>query len=182
MTQAQYNIIKMKMVGDSLVPVFSAMPDELKGSWIHITKLNHTSIKYVSAIYFNDMHPENTVIVSDYLPTEYPDLYCTVNKNGRNERVYINPKYRKMGLLGVSGLVARAIFNDYLNVIMDVPLDRSEKTENATKLVKDIWQEKIEGLPLEKKSSISVFDIDPPRDPVYPDLWHGHRPGGKNGR
>jgi hypothetical protein len=64
---------------------------------------------------------------------------------------------------------------------MDVPLDRSEKTEKATKLVKDVWQEKIESIPLEQKSSISVFDIDPPRDPAYPDVWHGHRPGGKNG-
>ena len=149
MTQAQYNIIDMKRVGESLVPVFSAMPNELKGSWIHVTKLNHSSIKYVSAIYFNDMHPENTVIVSDYLPTTYPDLYCTVNKNGRNERVYVNPKYRKTGLLGISGLVARAIFNDYLNVVMDVPLDRSAKTEKATKLVKDMWQETIKDVPLE---------------------------------
>lgn len=180
MTQAQYNIIEMKKVGDSLIPVFSAMPDDLKGSWIHVTKLNHPTIKYVSAIYFNDMHPESTVIVSDYLPTEYPDLYCTVNKNGRNERVYINPKYRKTGLLGVSGLVARAIFNDYLNVIMDVPLDRSIKTEKATELVKSIWKEKVEHIPVEKRSSISVFDINPPRDPVYPDIWHGHRAGGKN--
>jgi hypothetical protein len=180
MTQAQYNIIGMKKVGEYSVPVFSSMPKELKGSWIHVTKVNHSRLGYVSAIYFNNMYPENTVIVSDFLPTEYPDLYCTVNKEGRNERVYINPKYRKTGLLGVSGLVARSIFYEYLNVLMDVPLDRSAKTEKATSLVKSMWNESIEELPVQQRSSISIFDIDPPRDPVFPDVWHGHRAGGSN--
>lgn len=180
MTQAQYNIIGMKKVGEYSVPIFSSMPEELKGSWIHVTKVNHSNIKYVSGIYFNNTHPEYTVVISDFFPTEYPDLYCTVNKNGRNERVYINPKYRKMGLLGVSGLVARSIFYEYLDTVMDVPLDRSIKTEKATTLVKSMFQETIEELPVEKRSSISLFDINPPRDPVYPDIWHGHRAGGLN--
>ena len=180
MIQAQYNIIGMKTVGEHSVPVFSSMPDQFKGSWIHITKVDLAKIKYVIGIYFNNTYPENTIIVSEFLPTTYPDLYATVNKDLRNERVYIHPKYRKSGLLSVFGLIGRSIFYEYLDVIVDVPLDRSLKTEKATTIVKSIWNEKIEELPLEQRSSISLFDIDPPRDPVYPNVWHGHRAGGKN--
>ncbi len=180
MTQAQYNVIEMKKVKGQLIPVFSSMPDEIKGCWVHITKLKSSKLKYVISVYFNNIYPENTVIVSDRVPTEYPDLYGTINKDGRNERVYINPKYRKKGLLPVLGMIARTIFYEYLDTIIDLPLDRNIKTEKATVLVKSIWQEKVEQLPVEKRSAISLFDIDPPRDPVYPDVWHEHRIGGKN--
>jgi hypothetical protein len=180
MTQAQYNIMEMKKAGDHLIPVFSSMPDELKNCWIHITKVNSSSIKYVASVYFNSIHPKNTVVVSDFIPTEYPDLYATFNKDSRNERVYINPKYRKKGLLAVFGVVCRSMFYDYLNDIIDLPLDRSIKTEKATHLVKAIWNEEVEYLPVEKRSAISLFDIEPPRDPAYPNVWHEHRIGGKN--
>lgn len=182
MTLAQYNITGFRQVGEYKVPIFSSMPDQFKGAWMQITKLNLPTVKYVIAAYFNDTYPENTVIVSDLIHSEYPDLYATFNKSGRNERVYINPKYRKRGLLGVFGLIMRSVFYEYLNFIVDVPLDRNKKTEKATILVKTIWEEKIEEVPTEKKSAISLFDIDPPRDPVYPNIWHKHRVGGKNGQ
>lgn len=181
MTQAQYNIANMKRVGDYSIPVFFKMPNELDGCWIQITELIDTKIKYVIAAYFNNIHPKNTIIISNILPTEYPDIYATINKDYRNERVYINPKYRKKGLLAIAGLITRSVFYEYLNIIIDIPLDRSPKTEKATFLVKDIWQETVETLPIEKRSAISLFDIDPPRDPAYPNVWHQHRIGGKNG-
>jgi hypothetical protein len=180
MTQAQYNILEMKKAGSQLIPVFSSMPDELKDCWIHITKLKSLPVKYVAAVYFNSIHPKNTIVVSDFFPLEYPDMYATFNQDSRNERVYINPKYRKMGLLPAFGVVCRSMFYDYLNDIIDLPLDRSIKTEKATSIVKSIWQEKVEHLPVEKRSSISLFDIEPPRDPAYPNIWHEHRIGGKN--
>lgn len=180
MTLAQYNILGLKDVGEYKVTVFSSMPDQLKGCWIQITKLNSSHLSYIMAGYFNDDHPENTIIVSDYLPTQYPDMYATFNKNLRNERVYINPIYRKKGLLGAMAMIGRSIFYDYLNIIVDIPLDFSKKTEKAANLVKSLWQEEFEMVPVEKRSAISLFDMEPPRDPAYPDVWHGHRIGGKN--
>jgi hypothetical protein len=181
MTQVQYNVIGMKPVGEYSVPIFSSMPEELKGCWIHVTKLdNLAQVKYVICVYFNNTHPENTIVISDFLPTEYPDLYATVNKNLMNERVYIQPKYRKKGLLPAFGLIGRTIFYEYLDALCDVPLDRSMQTESATCKAKAMCNEEIKEVPVEQRSAISLFDINPPRDPVYPNIWHGHRAGGKN--
>jgi hypothetical protein len=64
---------------------------------------------------------------------------------------------------------------------VDVSYDSSEKNKKAMNIFKSTLNEKIEEFPEEKKSAISVFDINPPRDPVYPNVWHEHRAGGKNG-
>ncbi len=182
MTQAQYNIADFKKINKYSIPMFSSMPDHLNGSWIHITKVDLPKVNYVIGVYFNDKYPKNTIIISDIMPTEYPDLYATVNKYSMTERVYINPIYRKKGLLAAFGLIGRFIFYKYFNMTVDIPKDTSKKNKIATEIFKSVLNEKIEESPTEKKSAISLFDINPPRDPVYPDIWHGHRAGGKNGQ
>lgn len=181
MIQAQYNIIDLKKINNHSVPLFSSIPDQLKGSWIHITKVDLIKINYVIGVYFNNKYPEGTIVISDMMPVEYPDMYATVNKNLITERVYITPSYRKKGLLAVFGLVGRFIFYKYLDMIADISFDSSEKNKKAMQILKSTLNEKIEDFPEENKSAISIFDINPPRDPVYPNVWHKHRAGGKNG-
>jgi hypothetical protein len=181
MTQAQYNIVDFKKIDRYSIPVFSSMPDQLKGSWMHITKVDLPKVNYVIGIYFNNKYPENTVVVSEIMPTEYPDLYATVNKYSITERVYITPEHRKKGLLAVFGLVGRFVFYKYINMTVDIVKETSKKNKKATEIFKLVLNEKIEDSPLETKSAASLFDIDPPRDPVYPNIWHEHRAGGKNG-
>lgn len=182
MTQAQYNIIDLEKVDKYSVPLFSSIPDQLKGSWIHITKVDLKMVNYVIGVYFNNKYPEGTIIISDMIPSEYPDMYATVNKNSITERVYITPNYRKKGLLAVFGLIGRFVFYQYLNMTVDVSFDSSEKNKKAMQIFKSTLNEKIEKFPKEKMSAISLFDINPPRDPVYPNIWHEHRAGGKNGK
>jgi hypothetical protein len=181
MTQAQYNIVDLQEVNKYSVPLFSSMPDQLKGSWVHVSKVDLSKVNYVIGVYFNDRYPEGTIVMSDMIPSEYPDMYATVNKDSITERVYITPNYRKKGLLAVFGLIGRFIFYKYLDMTVDVSYDSSEKNKKAMNIFKSTLNEKIEEFPEEKKSSISVFDINPPRDPVYPNVWHEHRAGGKNG-
>lgn len=181
MTQAQYNIINLEKINKYSVPIFSSVPDELKGSWVHITKVDLLNVSHVIGVYFNNKYPEGTIVISDMIPSEYPDLYATVNKSSITERVYITPKLRKKGLLAVFGLIGRFIFYKYLGMTVDISFDSSKKNEKAMKIFKSTLNEKIEYFPEEKKSAISVYDINPPRDPVYPNVWHEHRAGGENG-
>lgn len=180
MTLSQYNIVSTKRVKDKIVPIFSAWPKELAGWWLQISEVSLFQTKWVCAFYFNDTHPEGTIIVSSFVAKDYPDMYLLVDHDGTVDRVYINPVYRKRGLLSVSGPILRSLMYEFFNIIVETTTDSSLKTKSG---ILGAYQSIEEHIPSRKPeellSDISVEDILPPRDPVYPFVWVNERPGGK---
>lgn len=179
MTQLQYNISGYKKVKEYSIPIFKSIPKEFENSWIKITKLNLEKTKHVACFYFNDKYPSGTVIVSNKVDDSYPDIYVTFDKNNQAERLYINPLMRKKGYLHIVPLVLRKCFWEYLGIIVDGSTDRSYKADRAYNIAKEILNEtpslnnKIENL-----SANARYEIEPPRDPIYPNVWSNQRIGG----
>ena len=180
MIPSQYNIISLKKVNEKIIPVFSSWPKELAGWWLQITEVSLLQTKWVCQFYFNNNQPEGTVIVSSFVIKEYPDMYLLVDYDGTVDRVYINPVHRKKGLLSVSGPVLRTLMYELFDVIIETTTDSSLKTKKG---IIGAYGSGGEYIPLRKPeellSDISVEDILPPRDPVYPFVWVKERPGGK---
>jgi hypothetical protein len=180
MIPLKYNIISLKKIEGKIVPIFSAWPKELEGWWLQITDVSLLQTRWVCQFYFNNTHPEGTVVVSNSILKAYPDMYLLVDHNGTVDRVYINPAYRKRGLLGVSGPILRTLMYEIFNVIVETTTDSSLKTERG---IVEAYESGGEHIPKRKPeellSDISVEDILPPRDPVYPFVWAAERIGGK---
>lgn len=74
-------------------------PEELKGSWIQLTFLpDHPVLDGICCLYFNDKHPSGTVLFSEYIDNEYPDIYATWDKDIYSNRMLINPIIRNRGI------------------------------------------------------------------------------------
>jgi len=182
MTQFQYNIKEFKSVGNHYVPEFYSMPEEFKKCWIQISKLNLKNTKYAACFYFNQDFPEGTVIVSESIRSSYPDIYVTFDHNNKAERLYINPVMRKRGYLPIAGLVLRSCFYNYLGIIVDGSSDRSFSADKAYSKAKGIVKETpAKNNPEINLSSNAKYEIDPPRDPIYPNVWNIQRVGGNRG-
>lgn len=181
LSQSKYNVIGLKKSGDKIIPIFSAWPKELSGWWLQITEVSLIQTKWVCQFYCNDIYPEGTLIVSNSIIKEYPDMYLLVDHDGTVDRVYINPVHRKKGLLAVSGPILRTLMHELFNVIVETTTDSSLKTKKGIVGAYEPFGEYIPPRkPEEVLSDISVKDILPPRDPVYPFVWVNQRPGGKN--
>jgi hypothetical protein len=180
MTLSQYSIISLKEVNGKIIPLFSAWPKELSGWWLQITEVSLLQTRWVCQFYFNDINPEGTVVVSNFVKKEYPDMYLLVDHDGTVDRVYINPVYRKKGLLAVSGPILRTLMYEFFNIIVETTTDSSLKTKSG---IVGAYESIGEYIPPRKSeevlSDISIGDILPPRDPVYPFVWAKERPGGK---
>ena len=173
MTLSQYNIINLERVEDKIVPIFSAWPKELAGWWLQITEVSLFQTKYVASFYFNNKNPEGSVLVSSFLPKEYPDIYCLIGNDSVVDRVYVNPVYRKRGFLSPCGPVLRSVMYSIFNLIVEATKDQSPKIYKAIG----------EPVPLrnqeEDLSEMSLQNIEPPRDPAFPFVWASERTGGK---
>lgn len=179
MTPLQYNVIGVNKVNEKAIPIFSAWPNELSGGWLQITEVSLHQTKWVCQFYFNDIYPEGTILVSTFISKDYPDIYLLIDHDGTIDRVYINPVYRKKGLLG-STCILRTIMYDLFNIIIDTTTDSNLKTHKGIISGYAVGSEKIpERKPEQFLSDISIQDILPPRDPVYPFVWVNERPGGK---
>lgn len=180
MIPSKYNIISLKKIEGKIVPIFSAWPKELAGWWLQITEVSLLQTRWVCQFYFNDSHPEGTVIVSSLVLKEYPDMYLLVDHDGTVDRVYINPVHRKKGLLAVSGPILRTLMYEFFNIIVETTTDSSLKTKKG---IVGAYESGGEYIPQRQSedllSDISVGDVLPPRDPVYPFVWVKERPGGK---
>ena len=179
MTQQQFSIIGYESVNNKSIPIFSKFPDEFIGAWAHITPINNGKVSYLSTFYFNDQHPSGTVIVSDFILNSYPDMYNTFYLDGLAEKVYVSPKLRQRGFVGISALLLRRIFYSYVKgFIVDGSRDRAPFIEKAYIKTKKLLNEEIEiNLP---ESAVSVYNTEPERDAVYPHIWYNQRIGGKN--
>ena len=180
MTLSQYNIINLEKVGDKSIPVFSSWPKELSGWWLQITEVSLLQTKYVAGFYFNDKKAEGSVIVSSFLPKEYPDIYCLIGKDSVVDRVYVNPVYRKKGYLAPCAPILRSVIYAIFNLIIEATKDQSPKIYQA---MGEAYRVLGEPIPLrnpeESLSEMALHDIEPPRDPVFPFTWASERAGGK---
>lgn len=96
-------------------------PQELSGSWINLitkTEGDEESGFYtyqVFSLYFNNLHPEGTIIesdrpVMDVYPDEYPDAYISWGIDSYIVgEIYVKPAYRRSGV-GTSLSVLAGIY------------------------------------------------------------------------
>ena len=180
MTLSQYNIVNLKKVEDKSIPIFSSWPKELSGWWLQITEVSLFQTKLVAGFYFNDKRPEGSVIISSFLPKEYPDIYCLIGKDSVVDRVYVNPVYRKKGYLAPCAPILRSIIYEIFNLIIEATKDQSPKIYQAMGEAYRILGEPVPSRnPEESLSEMALSDIEPPRDPVFPYTWTSERAGGK---
>ncbi len=79
-------------------PDIKEYPKELSGSWFCFTKIEgHPILAGMCAVYFNDEYPSGTIIVSNYVLDQYPDIYATWDKDYMSNRMFVSPKLRKSG-------------------------------------------------------------------------------------
>lgn len=150
-------------------------PEKLNSYWIQITELKDNNIiKYCVSFYKNKKYPPGTIIVSNYILNDYPDLYLTIDRNLLANRVYTNPKLRPSGAWKWIGVITRLFFYNNLNKQkIDVPSKRSFITDIAYNNTKKILKEKH----IYKKNDVEkIFELtEPPRDFLYPALWYNKR-------
>lgn len=179
MTLAQFNIEKLEKINGISIPNFSDFPKQFDGFWIQITKIFNNKNSFIACFYLNDDNPSGTVIVSDYLNSKYPDMYVSFYMDGLADRLYINPSLRKRGYLSIIPLVLRTAFYHYQDgFIVDGSDNRSDLADKAYSLAKNFLEEsELNNNPV---SANSIYNIEPPRDPIYPLIWYNQRVGGKN--
>jgi hypothetical protein len=95
-------------------PDIKQYPKELFGSWFCFTKVeDHPIIAGMCSVYFNDEHPSGTMIVSNYILDQYPDIYATWDKDYMSNKMFVSPKLRKNGI-GKNALIVGDQFIKFL--------------------------------------------------------------------
>lgn len=163
--------------------LLDSYPDQLNGCWIQITKTkDHPKIEYSVQVYKNNIHPSGTIIVSNYINSNYPDFYTTLDKDISADRVYTDPRYRNLGTWKWLAVILRLFFYNNMNgLVTKVPSKRNFMAHSAYMKAKSILME-TEMLPKEKLELFGETKF--PRDPIYPSVWYNKRVKevGKNGK
>jgi hypothetical protein len=79
-------------------------PEELKGSWFYYVFFKeHKTLDGICCVYFNNKHMSGSVLVGEYIPNDYPDVYATWKRadvfgNILTDRMAVSPILRKMGI------------------------------------------------------------------------------------
>lgn len=150
-------------------------PEKLNSYWIQITELKKNNIiKYCVAFYKNKKYPPGTIIVSNYILNDYPDLYLTIDRNLLANRVYTSPELRPSGAWKWIGVLTRLFFyNNMGQQKIDVPSKRSLLADIAYNNTKKILKEKH----IYKKSEVEITKgiVEAPRDFMYPAIWYNKR-------
>jgi hypothetical protein len=150
-------------------------PEKLNKYWIHVTEFkNPNRIKYCVSFYKNNKYAPGTIIVSDYILNDYPDLYLTIDRNLLANRVYTSPELRPSGAWKWIGVLTRLFFyNNMGQQKIDVPSKRSLLADIAYNNTKKILKEKH----IYKKNQVETTAgiTEPPRDFMYPTIWYNKR-------
>lgn len=89
---------------------FDQYPEELLNSWILVTLFDEKNyLGGVCSLYINNKFPSGTIIFSEFIDNDFPDAYVSWEKNGKFNRIYCSPKYRKSGVVTTLGAVARTL-------------------------------------------------------------------------
>lgn len=136
-------------------------PEELLGSWFCFTEIyDHPILAGICSVYFNDKYPSGTLVVTNYIIDEYPDIYATWDKNYVSDRMFVSPKLRKNGK-GKNALIVGDQFIKFLGNELKYSYGQHSNGDfliNGTySLDKDIKNKKVDDL--------DMFDF---RDPAYP--------------
>jgi hypothetical protein len=155
-------------------------PDMLTGFWVHVCiEPDNKDFTYIVSIYKNTEHPTGTVILSEYLPYAYPDMYMCVDNNYHAIRVYTNPVHRRNGYWVSFGLFFKSFFATQFGVDLEAPFDRSKVTDRIYAKARRIAGQTF-ATPALRGGRIDHDEMEPPRDPAFPLIWFGQRIGGFN--
>lgn len=156
-------------------------PEKLTGFWVHVcVKPDHKTFTYIVSIYKNNQYPTGTVILSEYLPYTYPDMYMCVDNKYHAIRVYTNPTHRRNGYWVSFGVFFKSFFATQFGVDLEAPFDRSRVTDRIYAKARRIAGQAF-ATPTLKGGRIDQDEMEPPRDPAFPVIWFGQRIGGFNG-
>jgi hypothetical protein len=142
-------------------PRINEYPKELFGSWFCFTKIeDHPIVTGMCSVYFNDEYPSGTIIVSNYILDQYPDIYATWNKDYMSHKMFVSPKLRKSGK-GKNALIVGDQFIKFLGNELKYIYGEHENGDflfnGAYSLNKNINNKDV--------NDSSMFDF---RDPAYP--------------
>lgn len=157
-----------------------SFPEKLTGFWVHVcVEPDNPGYTYIVSIYKNDAYPTGTVILSKYMPYEYPDMYMCVDTNYQAIRVYTNPIHRRNGYWVAFGVFFKTFFAEQFGVDLEAPFDRSKWTDKIYNKARKIYGQSFV-TPVLRGGRIDQDEMEPPRDPAFPLIWFGQRIGGFN--
>lgn len=143
-------------------------PEELKGSWVSITKVaGHPKIAAICCLYFTSDYPSGTVTVSDFLFDRYPDAYGTWDKDYNTGKSFCSPRLRRLGK-SKNFLIVTDQFVKFLGGELQYAYGEHQ---NGDFLVKGAYalsknnEEKV-------VNDLNMFDY---RDPIYPAIHFDKR-------
>lgn len=142
-------------------PSINIYPEELFGSWFCFTQLDdHPILAGICSVYFNDQYPSGTIIVSNYILDEYPDIYATWDKDYMSNKMFVSPKLRKSGK-GKNALIVGDQFIKFLGNELMYAYGEHKNGDflfnGAYSLEKEITDKAV--------NDYEMFDF---RDPAYP--------------
>jgi len=154
--------------------------EKLSGFWVHVcVEPDNPGYTYIASIYKNDAYSTGTVILSKYMPYEYPDMYMCVDTNYQAIRVYTNPIHRRNGYWVAFGVFFKTFFAEQFGVNLEAPFDRSKWTDRIYNKARKIYGQSFI-TPVLRGGRIDQDEMEPPRDPAFPLIWFGQRIGGFN--
>ena len=155
-------------------------PEKLTGFWVHVCVEPDTKdFTYIVSIYKNNLHPTGTVLLSNTLPYDYPDMYMCVDNNYHAIRVYTNPIHRRNGYWVLFGVFFKSFFATQFYVNLEAPFDRSKLTDRIYAKARHIVGQTFV-TPTLSGGRIDNPEMEPPRDPAFPLIWFSQRIGGFN--
>lgn len=141
---------------------------------MQVTKFdNHPTLNYCGSLYKNNKHKSGTIILSNYILNDYPDIYATLDKNNELNRVYTNPSLRPSHVWEWLGVVSKLFFINNLKDDFQAPKIRNKTAQNGYFRSQKIMNQ------LDKYSLDELTFTDhieePPRDFMYPTIWYNKR-------
>lgn len=154
-------LINDKNINSSFKIKLEEYPKELTGSWFNFTILeDHPILAGICSVYFNETYPSGTIVVSEKIINQYPDIYATWDKNYRAGRMFVSPKLRKNGKAKKALLIGdefiRFLGNDLSYSYGNHP-NGDFLIKGTYSLNKNVNETKVDDL--------NMFDF---RDPAYP--------------
>jgi len=145
----------------NFTPSISQYPEELFGSWFCFTNIeNHPILSGICSVYFNDKYPSGTILLSNYIIDEYPDIYATWDKDYMSNKMFVSPKLRKSGK-GKNALIVGDQYIKFLGNELKYSYGEHKNGDflfnGAYSLDKEIENKKVD--------DFNMFDF---RDPAYP--------------
>jgi hypothetical protein len=156
------------------------LPDKLDGFWVHIcVKPHNDQFAYLVSAYKNDKYPTGTIIISEELFYDYPDMYVCLDKNYYTFRIYTNPIHRRQGYWIPLGIFFKHFFSKHFKVELEASPDRSKVADLIYNQQRNVGGQDYAS-PILAGGRIEREEMEPPRDPAFPLIWFGQRIGGFN--